>query len=304
METAIIEEFIQTLHRRGFKPGTVAAYRRDLRYLCNWLTGKGTMSLFEMDTDAATSFTREVLAGDCSSVAKYKRLQTAYALYEWLRSTGRILLTPFPRRPEVKSTTHPRWVPDTATVRQLLATMRTSDDPVAWRDRTIIDLGYSCGLRLNELFTLNISDVDPQEGTLRVKGKFGRERLVPLGKRTLADLLHYLHRVRPEFITTARPAGPVGPVALFISRLHGGTRMSRGGINAVHKRIRKRYGMPTAFTSHVLRHAFATDLLRGGASIQDVAEMLGHRHITTTERYTRVLPLDLKRHHGRYHPRG
>ena len=298
METALMEEFIQTLRQRGFKPGTVAAYRRDLRYLCNWLTGNGAISLFEMDTETATAFTSEVFACNRSSVAKYKRLQAAYALYGWLRKTGRILVTPFSGKPVIKSTTVPRWVPDTATVRQLLATMRTSDDPIAWRDRTIVDLGYSCGLRLSELYTLNIGDVDPREGTLRVKGKFARERLVPLGKRTLSDLLHYLHRVRPEFITTAKP------VALFISRLHGGTRMCGGGINAVHKRIRKKHGIADEFTSHVLRHAFATDLLRGGASVQDVAEMLGHRHITTTERYTRVLPLDLKRHHGRYHPRG
>ena len=123
-------------------------------------------------------------------------------------------------------------------------------------------------------------------------------RIVPVGKRALRDLLHYIYHVRPQFLkhTTTN--------ALFVSWWKGGRRITKVGIRAMLRRLNRKYRFTETLRVHGFRHACATDLLRNGAPVQDVSKLLGHARLETTQIYTRLLPTDLQKHHRAYHPRG
>ena len=166
------------------------------------------------------------------------------------------------------------------------------------RDYALVDLAFSCGLRRAELHRLDLQDIDPQQGLVRVRGKYDKERLVPVGKRTLEVLMDYIYNVRPTFLKDGRTE------AVFVAWTAGGGRMAVATINSTMKRLRKRYGLSRNLTSHALRRSFATGLIKNGAPLQDVSLMLGHASINTTGIYTRLMPADLKKCHRKYHPRG
>jgi len=293
----LLASFIDSLRVRGYAAATLGAYRRDVGYLARWAMEQGADTLLDVDRGRAESYTRHVLGCDCSAMLRYKRLSAAYAFYRWLHTQGHLLFSPFVRKPAPCSWTMPRAVPDTATIRAMYERLAASRSAVERRDYAIIDLAYSSGLRVGELAALNVADVQPSEETIRVRGKFGKQRLVPVGSRALAHLLEYLYQVRPRLMRQACTD------ALFVSE-HGRGRLSKPGIEARFKRLRRTNGWPETFTPHCLRHAFATDLLRNGAAVQDVAKMLGHVHLRTTTIYTRLVAGELRRCHQEYHPRG
>jgi site-specific recombinase XerD len=202
----------------------------------------------------------------------------------------------------MRCTPLPREVPTWHGLQRLYGesdtSLRQSAGIVDQRDFAMIDLAYSCGLRRCELHNIDIADIDEEQGTLRVRGKGGRQRVVPIGPKTLADLLHYLYHVRPQLCKHGATR------ALFVSWNQGGKRMHLYSINAAFRRLRKRGVLEKGVTPHRLRHGFATDLIKNGAPVQDVSRMLGHVRLETTQVYTRLYPLDLKAHHTHHHPRG
>jgi integrase/recombinase XerD len=183
-------------------------------------------------------------------------------------------------------------------VRKLLDTLGRSHYKHARRSIALVDLAYDCGLRRCELVRLNVQDVNAEEGTIRVRGKYGKDRLVPVGKKTMRTLLHYIYRERPAFLQGNTTD------ALFVSWAQGGRRISNATVTRTFLRLRRKGKIAGTITSHALRHAFATHLLRNGAPMQEVSEMLGHACLETTQIYTHLAPLDLKEHHRRFHPRG
>lgn len=296
MEEHLITDFLQSQQRKGKHPETIDKYRVNLNAFCAHMAKRHIFSFFAAGKDDLHAYAAAMIREPLSSSTRYKRIHAVYLLYEWLKENGLILCNPCPQSPK-RSQSLPRVVPDRTSIGDAYKKLADTDRLIEKRDYVIIDLAYSCGLRRCELHRLNIKDIDPDNGTVRVCGKGSRERVVPIGPNSLNDLLDYVYNVRPKLQSYNHSD------ALFISWKGGGKRMHRYSINRVFHRLRKRYGFDRSITPHSLRHAFATHLVCNGAPIQDVSKMLGHIKLATTQIYTRIMPTDLKSHHQKYHPR-
>ena len=167
--------------------------------------------------------------------------------------------------------------------------------PLGVRDRALFELIYSCGLRVSEAVALSMESLYLDEGFIRVLGKGRKERLVPLGRAAHLGLQKYLRETRGLLLKTNQR-----PTALFLN--FRGRRLSRKGIWKRFHEIAQKAGITAKV--HTLRHSFATHLLRGGADLRSVQELLGHQDITTTQIYTHVDEKELREYHRKYHPRG
>jgi site-specific recombinase XerD len=298
MEDELIAEYLTHMRIQGMHSDTIADYETNLREYGQYLAYTNNFSIFDADADIICGYAIAVKERRVSASTTWKKQHAVYAFYDWLQQSGRILLNPARKPASSHIKRLPRGVPSWITLKHVYKRLRRS--PRFWeqRDFSIIDLAYSCGLRRRELAGLNVDDIDEQGATIRVKGKGGRKRVVPIGPRALKDLLYYIYHIRPRFLKGGHTK------ALFLSWISGGKRMHPYSINAMFDRLRLNYGFERNFQPHNLRHAFATDLIRNGAPVQDVSKMLGHVKLETTQIYTRLLPMDLKRQHERFHPRG
>lgn len=168
--------------------------------------------------------------------------------------------------------------------------------PFALRDRAILELLYSSGLRVTELVQAKLEHFDDEEAFLRVTGKGEKTRLVPLGKKAMTALNKYLNEDRPKLVN--RKTGST----IFLS--NRGTRLSRSRILQIVKEVGRAAGIEQNLYPHLLRHSFATHLLGNGADLRVIQELLGHANIATTQIYTHLTPERLQQVHKKYHPRG
>jgi len=288
-----IAGFERELGTRGVSPHTLRAYHGDLTELGAWAAGRGRQpgDLVYRDLRAyAAALSERGLAR--SSVAR--KLAAIRSFGEHLTRTGAATqnaaeLLPSPKRasrlPRVLS-------PDDAA--KLLDRIPASD-PLAVRDRAMLELTYACGLRADEVCGLDAGDPDFETETLRVHGKGKKERMVPMGEPAQAALRRYLERARPAL--TERADEP----ALFISRR--GRRLHTSDVRRRLERWVREAAIAGGISPHVLRHSFATHLLEGGADLRSIQELLGHASVSTTQVYTRVEPGRLRREYARAHPR-
>lgn len=298
MEDELITDYLAHMRIQGMHRDTIADYKTNLREYGQYLCDASQFSFFTANESIIQGYTQAVKGQKRSAYTTWKKQHAVYALYDWLQQSGRILLNPA-RKPECEHLQRlPRSIPSWVTLKDVYRRLRRSHRYVEQRDFAIIDLAYSCGLRRRELAALNVDDIDQHGATIRVKGKGGRKRVVPIGPRALKELLYYVYHIRTLFIKGNHTT------ALFPSWIGGGKRMNPYSINAMFRRLRLHYGFEKNFQPHKLRHAFAADLVRNGAPVQDVSKMLGHVKLETTQVYIRLLPLDLKKQHERFHPRG
>jgi integrase/recombinase XerD len=206
---------------------------------------------------------------------------------ERLRPDNPAALLEGPRRNRRLPAVHPRELVD-----EMLNSVDTGT-PTGIRDRALFEFIYSSGVRVSEAAALNLEDVFFSEGTARVRGKGGRERLVVFGDEAAAWLRRYLEEARPALAGSRRSG------ALFIGRT--GKRLSRKGIWKNYAGVTARAGMSSRL--HTLRHSFATELLSGGADLRSVQELLGHADLATTQIYTHVDDSMLRENHRRYLPK-
>jgi integrase/recombinase XerD len=190
-----------------------------------------------------------------------------------------------------------RTLPVTLSVSEVVALLESPkvDQPLAWRDRSLLELAYGAGLRVSELCTLALTDLLLTENLVRVFGKGGKERVVPIGRSVIGAVSVYLHTMRSE-LDRGKSRGRV----LLNAR---GQPLSRVGAWGIVKRAAKRAGITKRVTPHTLRHSFATHLLEGGADLRAVQEMLGHADLSTTQIYTHVDREYLRSVHKQFHPR-
>lgn len=190
-----------------------------------------------------------------------------------------------------------RRLPSTLTVEEIgkLLAAPAGGDPRTLRDRAILELFYSSGLRASELAGLTLQQVDPERGFIRVFGKGSKERIVPVGRRALAALAAYVEAGRPRFV---RPR--TGSHVFLNNR---GGPLSRVMLWMLVRKYAQRAGIGRTVKPHALRHSFATHLLGGGADLRAIQDMLGHASIATTQIYTAVEPSRLLDEHARFHPR-
>jgi len=181
------------------------------------------------------------------------------------------------------------------TINQMKKLLVTPDlkNPIEYRDKAILELMYSSGIRREEVSNFNIYDVDLETGFVKVKGKGKKERIVPVGKIACEYIKEYLNRIRPQFMKDNIEQG------LFVT--YYGRRITKDGIGIIVKKYMRKAGLE-GYSSHSIRHSFATHLLQRGCNLKYIQEMLGHSDISTTQIYTTVVKSDLKKVYTETHP--
>jgi integrase/recombinase XerC len=284
---------------RRLSPRTVQAYRTDVASLALFLSrGGGRLSLATypaLRRWLAHLGTRGMTRASVSRKAAAVRTFYAWALGRGVvESNPAALLT----RPAARSR-----LPGVlkAPEAELLATAPLAEDPLGKRDRAILELLYGCGLRVAELCGLDVGDVDPEGQRVRVMGKGGKERVVPLGDFAALAVRTYLDEGREALVPDPPPEGQARTEPLFFNRRR--KRLSSRDARAVVERYVRLALAGRRVSPHTLRHSFATHLLEGGADIRAVQELLGHASLATTQRYTHVSRGRLFDVYRRSHPR-
>ena len=292
-EEACIEAFLDGLWmERGLSDNTLAAYRSDLRKFFAWLTCRNRPLIRATRSDVL-----RFLADDVAAPARTtaRRLSSLRQFYRWQLREGQISHDPCDRV-EAPRLGHPLPGSLTEAEVEMLLNAPDTSDPVGIRDRTMLEVLYATGLRVSELVSLKLMQVNLRQGTLRIFGKGNKERLVPFGEEAVHWLTRYRSEARPELLK-----GRLSD-ALFPTRRGGA--MTRQGFWHVIKRYARTSGIRGGLSPHTLRHAFATHLLNHGADLRVVQMLLGHEDISTTQIYTHVARERLKALHREHHPRG
>lgn len=276
----------------GLSRNTIAAYRNDLERLADFLHDRG------LTTEAAgESDLLGFLATDerLSARTRARRLSSLRRYYRWLLREQVLRSDPSVR---LEGPRLGRALPKSLSEADVEALLAAPDvgSPLGLRDRTMLEVLYATGLRVSELVALELTELNLRQGVVRVMGKGGKERLVPLGEEALHWVERYLADARGEISRgTAQPA-------VFLTRRGG--PMTRQAFWHLVRRYARLSGITTVPSPHTLRHAFATHLLNHGADLRVVQMLLGHSDISTTQIYTHVATERLKSLHERHHPRG
>jgi integrase/recombinase XerD len=279
----------------GNSENTVAAYLRDLQRLAEFAASKGVRDPGGVTRPLLRDFVYLLKDLGLSPATIRREVSAIRTYYGFLVGEGRVASDPSDR---LQSPRRGRVLPDTLSVREVesLLAVPALDEPLAWRDRALLELGYGAGLRVSEICGLATTDLLLAENLVRVLGKGGKERLVPIGRSVIGAVSVYLHQLRPT-LDRGRSGGRV----LLNAR---GQPLSRGGAWGIVKRAAQRAGITKRVSPHTLRHSFATHLLEGGADLRAVQEMLGHADLSTTQIYTHVDREYLRSVHKQFHPRG
>jgi integrase/recombinase XerD len=289
-----IDAFLAYLRlERGLSPTTIASYEQDLELFVGDLQRRHVGSLARVRLIHVQEFLQS-LRTRCSPATVARKLAAVKGLFRFLQGEQRIVQNPtaFIESPRL-------WqrLPQTLSVlevERLLASVQR--DGLGLRDLAILELLYGTGLRVSELTSLDVGQVNFEAGFVRCFGKGGKERLVPLGRQAQAALSRYLREFRPQLVRRKPDLQ-----AVFVGRQ--GTRLTRTRIWQLLRRYARAGLIPKAIGPHTLRHSFATHLLERGADLRTVQELLGHANISTTQRYTHVDRARLKKVHEQYHPR-
>lgn len=279
----------------GISAATVENYLRDLRRMAAFAELHGTTDPAGIDLKLLRKFVFSLKDLGLSVATIRRQVSAIRTYYGFLQGEGMVRADPSER---LETPRRGRTLPDVLTVKEVEALVGAPglDEPLAWRDRALLELGYGAGLRVSELCGLTRTDLILEEGLVRVFGKGGKERLVPVGRAVIGAVSVYLHQVRPEL-----DRGKSANRLLLNAR---GGPLSRVGAWGVVKHWAKAAGIKKRVTPHTLRHSFATHLLEGGADLRALQEMLGHADLSTTQIYTHVDREYLRSVHKRFHPRG
>jgi integrase/recombinase XerC len=276
---------------RRLSPHTVSAYRHDLQALLEFCEREGIDKLTALDSFAVRRFAAESHRKGLGARSVARRLSAVRTFLNYLIETGKLKSN---AGVHVQAPKAPRRLPATLDADQVASLLAISgDDPLTLRDRAILELFYSSGLRLGELVGLNLGDVDAADRTVRVLGKGSKTRVVPVGKHALAALRDWL-AVRSEL---ARP----GELALFVGRR--GARISPRMVQKHVNDWARKQGAPTRVHPHMLRHSFATHVLESSGNLRAVQELLGHASLSTTQIYTHLDFQHLAQVYDQAHPR-
>ncbi len=301
-----VRSFIESLPaEKGYSMHTCRAYTRDLEEFVGYLVENGYPRAAAGDPSDALGphdVTAVAIRGylgflhqknQKSSIAR--KLSTLRSFFKFLVKKGVIDSNPVegiltPKREK----TLPGYLPIDAVFR-LLDSIET-DSVLAARNRAIFETLYSCGIRVSELAGLNVYDVDRDGATLRVLGKGAKERMVPVGRKALDAIAHYREALQLEVGISGGMDGP-----LFLNRQ--GQRLTPRSIARILKKLVTACGILTPVSPHTLRHTFATHMLDAGADLRSVQELLGHKNLSTTQKYTHVSIDRLMETYDRAHPR-
>ena len=292
-DAGIIEGFLDSLWMEsGLSENTLKAYRADLAHFSRFADARG-LGLLDVQRSHVLDYLASMLGASPRTTAR--RLSALRRFYAHQARGGVIERDPMDR---IDAPRLGRPLPGALTEQEVESLLAAPDVGTAlgFRDRTMLEVLYATGLRVSELVGLEVSQVSTRQGLVRVVGKGGRERLVPLGEVALDWLERFVRGARPEILDTRSSD------AVFPSRRGGA--MSRQMFWLLIKRYAAGAGLLHPVTPHTLRHAFATHLLNHGADLRVIQLLLGHRAISTTQIYTHVARERLRTLHAEHHPRG
>jgi integrase/recombinase XerD len=281
---------------KGLSQNTVSAYRRDLVKFEEF-SKKRKLALEKISRDDLVDFLASLYRQKLESrtVARHQvtmRNFFRFALIQEVITTDPSLNL---ESPKIR-----RSLPGYLRLEELERLLAQPDDktPIGLRDHAMLEVLYSTGLRVSELVHLRVMDLDRSAGCVRCIGKGDKERIVPIGKKALALVEHYLKEARAKLVGKGKQ---ISANTLFINR-RGGS-LSRVGVWKILSAYGRRAGLRVSLTPHMLRHSFATHLLERGADLRSVQLMLGHSDISTTQIYTHVVEERLKQVYKAHHPR-
>ena len=291
---------------RGVAANTLSSYRRDLRRYSEHLMLRGVDDLTKVTETDVSDFLVALRRGDpdtgatpLSAVSAARAVIAVRGLHRFAVAEG---ITAVDVASAVKPPTPSRRLPKSLTLDEVLALLEAaggdspSDGPLTLRNRALLELLYSTGARISEAVGLDVDDIDTQARSVLLRGKGGKQRLVPIGRPAVQALEAYLVRGRPDLARRGR-----GTSAIFLNARGG--QLSRQSAWQVLHDSAESAGITRDVSPHTLRHSFATHLLDGGADVRVVQELLGHASVTTTQIYTLVTVTALREVWAGAHPR-
>lgn len=295
-----IEEFLDFLRvEKGYSNNTLAAYRNDLEQFVDYLAGRAGEAGADWDhvtKQTIVNYILELKEREYASSTVARKVAAIKSFFHFLTSEDVVEDDPTALldSPKVK-----KRLPTTLTydeVNLLLAVPEQDDSPKAVRDKALLELLYATGMRVTEIVSLDLEDINLASATVRVtRGKGGKERIIPIHNRAVQTLSDYLTKGRLQLLKD--PAER----ALFLN--HRGQRLTRQGLWLIIKYYVREAGITADVTPHTLRHSFATHLLNGKADLRHVQELLGHANISTTQIYTHISSERLRAAYDEAHPR-
>lgn len=292
----LLQTFIRHLaDEKGLTKNTLESYERDLSHYIDYIEKQGVLSLEQSTKTNIAQYLHSLKQLGRAPATISRNMVSIRALYQYLAKERRISHDPslHLETPKIE-----RRLPKVLTVDEVERLLEAPEcgSPNGMRDKAMLELLYATGIRVSELISLDVADVDMGMGFVRCKGSGSRERIVPLGRIAAQWLESYIRTMRPQLLRHGREQE-----ALFIN--HHGSRLTRQGFWKIMKRYASESGTDKVITPHTLRHSFATHLLENGADLKSVQEMLGHADISTTQVYTHVTSTRMKDIYDRAHPR-
>ena len=291
---AAIESYRRELTTRQASPNTLRAYGTDLEELASWACAAGIADPAKLAYRQLRGYAAALGHRGLERATVARKLAAARGLFEHMTRAGRATQNPAELLPSPRSDSRLPRVLDRDEVRTLLERIPASK-PLDSRDKAMLELAYSSGLRCAELVALDLRSIDFESETVRVLGKGGKERIVPLGEPAQRAVAAYVERARPALV-----AGAEEP-ALLVSK--SGRRLSPSDVTRRLGAWVREAAIAGRVSPHALRHSFATHMLEGGADLRSIQELLGHASISTTQVYTRVEPSRLRDAYAGAHPR-
>jgi integrase/recombinase XerD len=292
---AIIDKFLDAIWmERGLSANTLEAYRADLVCLRRWLSQRDVKLIRTSRSDLLAFIAWRTEQG-AKPRSTARQLSSFRRFYRFLVRESVVKEDPTLK---IEMPSIGRSLPQSLTETEVGALLAAPDvsDPLGHRDRTMLEVLYATGLRVSELINLKQSEVNLNQGVVRIIGKAGRERLVPLGEEAQSWLLEFIAGPRTEILRERQTD------YLFPTRR--GDCMTRQAFWHIIKRYAQNAAIDQKLSPHTLRHAFATHLLNNGADLRVVQMLLGHSDLSTTQIYTHVARERMKELHSRHHPRG
>ena len=296
IETAC-DAFLHALEAvQGASPHTVKAYAEDLSQFTGFAATQGVTDIHAVDPALLRAFLAHLQAQNLARASRARKTASLRSFFDYLVKQSLLTKSPAAGLRSVKTE---RRLPNFLRPDEIDALLAAPDasKPLGLRDRALLETLYASGMRAGELVTLGVSDVDYDEGVIRVIGKGQKERVTLLGRQAVFALQRYLRKGRPELLLLA--AEDDG--ALFVNRY--GKRLSDRGVRKLFDRYCAQASTHLKITPHVLRHTFATHLLSNGADLRLIQELLGHASVATTQMYTHVTTERLQEVYEKAHPR-
>lgn len=294
---AFLKEYLGLLKlEKNLSENSIESYRSDLQKFLNFVSKNNIDDPAEIGSDLISKFFHEQKKEGLSASSSARYLSSIRGFFNYLYSNEYIKEDPTEK---ISSAKRSRKLPEVLSVHEIEKILEEPDtnDKLGLRDKAILELLYSSGLRVTELIELKISDLFLDDEIIRVLGKGSKQRLVPVGSSAIKWLEKYLTEARPLIMKKIRSKNYV-----FLNSR--GSKLSRMGVWKLVEKYSKQSGVDKEVHPHTFRHSFATHLLEGGASLRAVQEMLGHSDISTTQIYTHIDREYIKQVHKDFHPRG